>query len=223
MSAMGISAEELSTIGGIATVSTLHAFIPTHWLPFSVVGRAQKWTLTTTLAVTALGAFCHTASTSLLGLGAVKMAHSVLPEEVVHSFASLLLVVLGFGYIVLFLTGRGGHSHAGHNHNMEKAAVAGLILVPTLSPCATVLPVFLAVGNSKDGSFLVLVVVLLLATLTVMLALVTISFLGAAQLKFEFMTRYDKLLVGVVLCLVGILTNVFHHHDHDELVTAEVT
>lgn len=51
MSAMGISAEELSTIGGIATVSTLHAFIPTHWLPFSVVGRAQKWTLTTTLLV----------------------------------------------------------------------------------------------------------------------------------------------------------------------------
>jgi hypothetical protein len=48
---MGISAEQLSTIGGIATVSTLHAFIPTHWLPFSVVGRAQKWSLGTTLLV----------------------------------------------------------------------------------------------------------------------------------------------------------------------------
>jgi cadmium resistance protein CadD (predicted permease) len=219
---MGISAEQLSTIGGIATVSTLHAFIPTHWLPFSVVGRAQKWSLGTTLLVTALGAFCHTASTALLGLGAVKMAHSFLPEEVVHSVASILLVVLGLGYVILFLTGKGGHSH-GHSHSMEKAAVAGLILVPTLSPCATVLPVFLAVGNSEDGSFLVLVVVLLLATLTVMLGLVTVSFLGAAQLKFEFMTRYDKLLVGIVLCLVGILTNIFHHHDHEETLTAQVT
>jgi hypothetical protein len=43
--------EELSTIGGIATVSLLHSFIPTHWLPFSIVGRAQKWTLSRTLIV----------------------------------------------------------------------------------------------------------------------------------------------------------------------------
>lgn len=47
----GFSAEDLSTIGGIATVSLLHSFIPTHWLPFSIVGRAQKWTLSRTLLV----------------------------------------------------------------------------------------------------------------------------------------------------------------------------
>jgi hypothetical protein len=47
----GFSAEDLSTIGGIATVSLLHSFIPTHWLPFSIVGRAQKWTLSRTLFV----------------------------------------------------------------------------------------------------------------------------------------------------------------------------
>lgn len=47
----GLSAEDLSTIGGIATVSLLHSFIPTHWLPFSIVGRAQKWTLSRTLFV----------------------------------------------------------------------------------------------------------------------------------------------------------------------------
>ena len=45
------SAEDLSTIGGIATVSLLHSFIPTHWLPFSIVGRAQKWTLSRTILV----------------------------------------------------------------------------------------------------------------------------------------------------------------------------
>lgn len=47
----GLGAEDLSTIGGIATVSLLHSFIPTHWLPFSIVGRAQKWTLSRTLFV----------------------------------------------------------------------------------------------------------------------------------------------------------------------------
>ena len=39
------TAEEASTIGGIATVSLLHSFIPTHWLPFSIVARAQRWPL----------------------------------------------------------------------------------------------------------------------------------------------------------------------------------
>ncbi|BBH05431.1 hypothetical protein Prudu_016809 [Prunus dulcis] len=132
-------AEDLSTIGGIATVSLLHSFIPTHWLPFSIVGRAQKWTLSRTLFVTAFGAVLHVISTSILGITAVTMANTIAGEETVHKLASLLLVVLGGGYILLFLTGKGGHSHS-HNQPMEKMAVAGLVLVPALSPCATTLP-----------------------------------------------------------------------------------
>ncbi|MFQ6634574.1 hypothetical protein Gotur_011389 [Gossypium turneri] len=34
------NAKDLSTIGGIATVSLIHSFIPTHWLPFSIVKQA---------------------------------------------------------------------------------------------------------------------------------------------------------------------------------------
>lgn len=47
----GFTAEDLAKIGVIATVSLLHSFIPTHWLPFSIVGRAQKWSLSRTLFV----------------------------------------------------------------------------------------------------------------------------------------------------------------------------
>lgn len=56
----GFTAEDLSTIGGIATVSLLHSFIPTHWLPFSVVGRVQKWTLSRTLLVSMFSAIDRT-------------------------------------------------------------------------------------------------------------------------------------------------------------------
>ncbi|KAJ4883593.1 Uncharacterized protein Rs2_33686 [Raphanus sativus] len=147
------SAEDLSTIGGIATVSLLHSFIPTHWLPFSIVGRAKKWTLSRTLFVTAFGAVLHVISTALLGITAITMANTIAGEETVHKLASLLLVFLGGSYILLFLAGKGGHAHS-HNQPMEKMAVAGLVLVPALSPCATTLPVFLAVGKLKahDGS-----------------------------------------------------------------------
>ncbi|MBA0774534.1 hypothetical protein Gotri_009736 [Gossypium trilobum] len=166
-------AEDLSTIGGIATVSLLHSFIPTHWLPFSIVGRAQNWTLSRTL-----------------------------------------FVILGGSYILLFLSGKGGHSHS-HNQPMEKMAVAGLVLVPALSPCATTLPVFLAVGNSSSMMVLA-IIVLLFSTIAVMTSLVALSFYGASQLKFRWVERYDKVLVGSVLCLVGILTLIFHDHDGEE-------
>jgi hypothetical protein len=87
------------------------------------------------------------------------MANTIAGEETVHKLASLLLVFLGGRYIVLFLMGKGGHSHS-HNQPMEKMAVAGLILVPALSPCATTLPVFLAVGNSSSMMVLAIIVLL---------------------------------------------------------------
>ncbi|KAK8963521.1 hypothetical protein KSP40_PGU004624 [Platanthera guangdongensis] len=209
-----IGPEDLSKIGGIATVSLLHSFIPTHWLPFSIVGRAQKWTLTRTLLVTALGAVLHVVSTSLLGIAAVTMANTIAGEETVHRLASLLLVLLGGSYVLLFAFGKGGHSHS-HNHPMEKMAVAGLVLVPALSPCATTLPVFLTVGNSSSMMVLV-IIVLLFSTITVMTSLVALSFYGASQIKFHWVEHYDKLLVGSVLCLVGILTFIFHDHDGED-------
>nr|CAB3472865.1 unnamed protein product [Digitaria exilis] len=230
------TAEEASTIGGIATVSLLHSFIPTHWLPFSIVARAQRWPLSRTLLVkfasepvamwypevpcyitpaeAAFGGVLHVVSTALLGITAVTMANTIAGEETVHKLASLLLIFLGGGYILLFALGKGGHSHA-HNHPMEKMAVAGLVLVPALSPCATTLPVFLAVGNSSSMMILA-IIVLLFSTITVMTSLVALSFYGASQIKFHWVERYDKILVGTVLCLVGILTYVFHHHDGDE-------
>ena len=76
--------------------------------------------------------------------------------------------------------------------SMEKMVVAGLILVPALSPYATKLPVFLAVG--KSSSMLVLaIIVLFCSTITVMITLVALSFYGASQLKFHWVERYDKL------------------------------
>ena len=53
------------------------------------------------------------------------------------------------------------------------------------------------------------------STITVMTSLVALSFYGASQLKFHWVERYDKLLVGSVLCMVGILTLMFHDHNHE--------
>lgn len=111
------------------------------------------------LCAAAFGAVLHVLSTSLLGITAITMANTIAGEDTVHKLASLLLVVLGGSYVLLFISGKGGHSHS-HNQPMEKMAVAGLVLVPALSPCATTLPVFLAVGNSSSMMVLAIIVLL---------------------------------------------------------------
>lgn len=246
---MGVDAASLSTYGGIATVSLVHSLIPTHWLPFSVVGRVQKWSIHQTLSITALGAVLHVLSTSILGFTAVTMAHTVAGEEAVQVIASLLLVVLGVCYIALFLArGKLGGAHSCHSHShlpttsavaaaaakespshaksgektgkdggMERVAVLGLVLVPALSPCATTLPVFLAISDATLGTMAIAVAVLLGCTLLVMLTLVALSFYGASQVKFGWLEKYEKLVVGGILIAVGVLTHLFHHHDHHEL------
>ncbi|CAK9148812.1 unnamed protein product, partial [Ilex paraguariensis] len=80
--------------------------------------------------------------------------------------------------------------------------------------------VFLVVGNSSSMMVLA-IIVMLFRTITVMTLLVAFSFYGANQLKFHWVECYEKLLVGSVLCLVGVLTLVFHHHDGDVSSTGE--
>ena len=87
-------AEDLSTIGGIATVSLLHSFIPTHWLPFSIVGRAQKWTLSRTLFVSTFPRFCFFLIHHILLVGIFNDILSIVPT------AMLYALLLASSYII---------------------------------------------------------------------------------------------------------------------------
>ena len=49
------------------TVAFLHAAIPTHWLPFVLTARVQKWNRSKTLLVTGLAGSGHVLFTAVLG------------------------------------------------------------------------------------------------------------------------------------------------------------
>jgi len=215
--------EGLAALLGMSSVSLLHSLLPTHWLPFSVVGRAHGWSLSKTLLITAVGGCCHVMSTTLLGLTAATVFSSVFSEESVHALASIVLIVMGTLYMLMFYLKMGHHHHHHHSHLGDRMVVVGLILVPTLSPCASTLPVFLTAAGSHDRwEFVTLCAGLLASTLTVMLSMVTISYMGAATLKshafdgpVKAIEKYDKLVVGAILCGVGVITYFSHNHDHD--------
>lgn len=119
------------------TIAFFHAAIPTHWLPFVLAARVQRWNRSKTLLITALAATGHASFTAMLGL-VVAWLGIALSDRIGALFpwiAGGALIAFGLFYIFRQLTGRththlhlgrGGHSHDhdhdhdhGHEHDHE--------------------------------------------------------------------------------------------------------
>ena len=189
------------------TLALLHTLIPSHWLCFVVVGRAQKWRLGRTLSVTAIAGFLHALSAFLLGLiltGVAKASTQKRPE-VLERLSGLILIGLGVLYLFSqFL--HAGHHHEQDRHIREKTAIASLLLSLALSPCSFSIPfVVLASSPAGWGAVFLIGLVLLVTTVGVMLLLVGLTAAGVEKLKFSFFDRFEKLILGLVLCILGAL------------------
>lgn len=185
------------------TVALLHTLIPSHWLCFVVVGRAQGWRTRKVLAVTATAGFLHVLSTFLVGL--CIRAFFEQREQTLERLSGLVLIALGAIYLVSHLF------HAGHHHEQDRAlagraAFAALLFSLVISPCSASIPLLVGAYSSAGWATLLLIgVVLLVTTLGVMMLLVGLTSLGIERLRFNVFDRYEKLIVGGVLCLLGAL------------------
>lgn len=109
---------------------------------------------------------------------------------------------------------RAGSGAPGVGPRGNRMAVVGVLLIPTLTPCTTTLPVFLALGEASMGTVVLAVLLLLGGTLAVTGTLVALSWLGAERVRLKWVTRHERLLLGVVLIAVGVSTFLFHSHSH---------
>ena len=106
------------------TVAFLHAAIPTHWLPFVLTARVQKWNRAKTLFVTALAGSGHVLFTAVLGF-LVAWFGIALNNKIGGWFpwiAGGALVLFGLYYVIQQMRGKGhGHSHAfdAHSHDPD--------------------------------------------------------------------------------------------------------
>lgn len=99
-----------------------HAAIPTHWLPFVMAGRGQRWSKQKTLLVVALCGSGHVLFTTVLGVLVVWLGieTSKWTGDVFPWIAGGALILFGLYYLVRQARGDGhGHSHfgpGGHAH-----------------------------------------------------------------------------------------------------------
>jgi ABC-type nickel/cobalt efflux system permease component RcnA len=202
------------------TVALLHTILPTHWLPFVMVGRAQGWTRGKILAVATLAGAGHVAVTTLLGVAIAWFGFEMSERFEAWSHGVMAVILVGSGAFFWWrhLTGRGhGHHHHGagdsadHDHaapppkrTTDAAAIWGLFFILTVSPCEGFLPVYLTAVPYGWRGVAWLAVVLSAATLIGMLTLTSLALWGWDRFEPRGLERYESALIGSLLGLLGV-------------------
>lgn len=198
------------------TVALLHAAIPTHWLPFVMIGRARDWSRRRTLAAVALAGGGHILATTILGVSLARFGWELSERfhEMFHGAVAVLLVGLGAWLAFRAPHGRGCSHCEGRKHIPEptdRAALWGLFLTLTLSPCELFLPVYLTAAPYGWPGIAWLSAVLAVATLTGMVTLTWLTLHGVQRLRWARIRRVDSRLIGGLLALLGIATVALPH------------
>jgi nickel/cobalt transporter (NicO) family protein len=97
----------------------------------------------------------------------------------------------------------GGHSHHEHNHRSDRIAIGSLVSLLTFSPCESFLPVYLSGVPHGWSGFAALSLTLAIATLGSMIGLTWLTSIGIERLRLTFLDRYENLIVGLLLVLLG--------------------
>ncbi len=208
------------------TIALLHAAIPTHWLPFVIASKAQKWSWQKTQSILLIAGLGHIIMTTALGalIFVLGLGFFNKYESYFLLLASLSIGLFGFYQIVQHFRGH-KHSHCKHTHDhhhddeFEKVgkdgwAILSLLSLLTFSPCESFLPVYLSAVHQGWQGFLFLSLVLAVGTLSSMLFLTWLSLHGLSKLKTKWIEDYEKLVTGVSLLILSVLVFLIEYHQH---------
>jgi hypothetical protein len=96
----------------------------------------------------------------------------------------------------------------------DRAAIGGLFLMITLSPCEAFLPVYLSAVQFGWPGFFVLSTILAVATLAGMTLFTWLTLIGFGRFKVKRFEKWEAGLIGALFCVLGLLL-LFLRHDHE--------
>ncbi|HID93851.1 MAG TPA: hypothetical protein EYP60_07120 [bacterium (Candidatus Stahlbacteria)] len=196
-----------SVLSGAVTISALHAVLPSHWLPFVLVGRAERWKHRKVLGILTLAGGGHVFVTAILGFIVALIGKEILTwvghfDLPIHS-----AVLIVFGLIYVFL-GLRSHSHTNDytlkSKRREHAAAVSLFLMLTLTPCEPMVLIYFAASAFGLQLLLLLTLLMAVSTLGGMLLLTSFAFLGFERLRLPWLDRNERWIIGVILVALGI-------------------
>ncbi|MDO8542792.1 MAG: hypothetical protein Q7S40_20315 [Opitutaceae bacterium] len=91
------------------------------------------------------------------------------------------------------------------------AAVSGLFVMLTLSPCEGFLPVYLSAVQFGWRGFVVLSVILAVATLAAMAVFTWLALIGFERFRLKTFERYEAGLLGGLFAVLGVIVIALEH------------
>ena len=212
----------LSLLGAGFATAFLHAALPTHWLPFVLVGRAQRWAPSRVLLAVVVAGLAHIATTALIGglIVAAGLAMEQWVSGLLPHLAAVLLFLFGAFYISRALirpavatTGNaaGAALESPAPNVSHAAAFGGLVLMLAVSPGEVLLPVYLSQATEGLGVLALLTAVFAVGTIAGMALFTLLANAGYSILRLERWSRYEGLVLGAALIVIGLLV-VAHQH-----------
>lgn len=202
----------LSSLGLGFVTAFLHAALPTHWLPFVLVGRGQRWSLPRLLAAVTTAGLAHIATTA--AVGALIIAAGLVMDQwiagVLPWTSAGLLFLLGLFYLGRALRRpavlAGGPSLTLSERTVSHAAAFwGLVAMMALSPGEVLLPIYLSQATAGPLMLAALTVVFAAGTVMGMALFTVLARAGWSVLRLERWARYEGVILGLALILIALL------------------
>lgn len=96
-------------------------------------------------------------------------------------------------------------------HSGDWAAISGLFMMLTLSPCEGFLPIYLSGVRYGWTGFVVLSVILAVGTLAGMLVFTALTLVGLERFQLKKFERVEAALLGTIFSLLGLLVIALEH------------
>lgn len=213
------------------TISCLHtATGPDHYLPFIVLSRSKKWTMSKTIFWTVLCGFGHILSSVVIGLIGVLLGWQLSKltwfQDVRGNMSGWCLLGFGIAYLLWglrqaylnkphkhFDVYEGGdiyvyeHRHGDIVYPQQRVKVTPWILfaIFVMGPSEPLVPLLFYSGSHRSAlEVVVLISVFTITTVLTMLAMVLIGCYGYSFLKTDKLERYVHAIGGAVVTLCGI-------------------
>ena len=170
---------------------------------------------------------CGTALSETIGAWFPRIAGGAL---LLFGLYYLIRQMIGKGHVHFHYPHEHLHEHGqGHGHEHEhghsrdhrhddrceahptsdRAAILSLLAFLTFSPCEGFVPFYVSGIRYGWGGFAVLTAVLSIATVAGMVLFTSLTLAGLSKLKLGMLEKYESVLMGILLCAVGILIMVF--------------
>lgn len=208
----------LSLLGGGFVAAFLHAALPTHWLPFVLVGRAQRWGTGRTLSAVVVAGLSHIVTTAVVGalIVAAGLALDQWVSGLLPHLSAVLLFLFGAFYLARAMLKRpvtaGGPSLESPEPAVSnRAAFLGLVMLMALSPGEVLLPIYLSSASEGITALSLLTVVFALGTVAGMAVFTSLASAGASILRLERWARYEGAVLGLALITLGLIVATHQH------------